>query len=306
MSRQITWKSWGMLVTLGLVWGSTFLVIEIALRGMTPGWVAAARVIFAALLMTLIWGARGWALFHQRPTRRDAIRLVIVALLSSTIPFTLLAWGQQSVTSAYAGVTMATVIFMVLPLAHSTVPGERMRLRAFVGFLIGFVGVVLLVGGQVFSSTGAEFETLGRLAVLGTAACYAVGSVMMRWLPPVDAIGLASILMIVGAVAILPLAFALDGPPPMPDAKTFVALAALGLIPTAGANFLRVVLIRSAGPTFMGLVNYIVPVISTVLGAWILGETLPSTLLVALAIILVGMAISQWEALTRVVSRLRS
>lgn len=305
MERQITTKSWAMLVTLGLVWGSTFLVIEIALRGMTPAWVAAARVIFAALLMAVVWGLRGWRLFETAPTRRDMVRLVIVALLSSTAPFTLLAWGQQSVTSAFAGVSMATVIFMVLPLAHFTIPGDRMHLRAFMGFLIGFAGVLLLLGGQVFSSTGAEHETLGRLAVLGTAACYAVGSVMMRWLPPVDPIGLAAILMLIGAGAILPLAFLLDGPPPIPDATTFAALAALGLVPTAGANVLRVVLIRTAGPTFMGLVNYIVPVISTVLGALVLGEALPSTLLVALMIILLGMAISQWDALVRIMNRLR-
>ncbi len=305
MDRQINAKSWIMLLTLGLVWGSTFLVIEIALRGMTPAWVAAARVIFAALLMSVIWGFRGWRLFETRVSRRDWVRLVIVALLSSTIPFTLLSWGQQSVTSAYAGVTMATVIFMVLPLAHFTVPGERMTLRASFGFLIGFAGVFLLVGGQVFVSTGVEGETLGRLAVLGTAACYAVGSVMMRWLPPVDPIGLAAILMIIGAVAIIPLAIALDGAPPLPDTTTFAALALLGLLPTAAANFLRVLLIRTSGPSFMGLVNYIVPVISTCLGALILGETLPSTLLIALVVILTGMAISQWEALTRVAARLR-
>lgn len=305
MHNRITAKSWAMLATLGLVWGSTFLFIEIGLRGITPVWLASARVVFAALLMIVVWALRGWPLFVDRVSARDWLRLVATALLSSTIPFTLLAWGQQSVTSAYAGVTMATVIFMVLPLAHFTVPGERMTLRALIGFLIGFAGVVLLVGGQVFTSTGAENETLGRLAVLGTAACYAVGSVMMRWLPPVDPIGLAAILMILGAAGILPLALVLEGVPAMPDPGTFAVLVLLGLVPTAGANVLRVVLIRESGPTFMGLVNYIVPVISTVMGAAILSEPLPSTLLAALTVVLIGMAISQWDALSRLTRRLR-
>lgn len=306
MDRQITAKSWAMLAALGLVWGSTFLAIEIALRGVSPAWLAAARVGFAAFLMAVVWSVRGWPLFETKATPQTWIRLVIVALLSSTFPFTLLAWGQQHVASAFAGVTMATVIFMVLPLAHFTIPGERMELRSFLGFLIGFFGVVLLIGGQAFASTGAELETLGRLAVLGTAACYAVGSVMMRWLPPVDSIGLAAILMIFGAIGITPLAFALDGPPPLPAPPTLAALAFLGLLPTAGANFLRVILIRQSGPTFMGLVNYIVPVISTLLGTLILGEALPASLLLALPIILIGMAISQWDALARVAARLRS
>lgn len=303
MTREFDLKGYGMLVTLGLVWGSTFLVIEIALRGITPAWLAAARVSFAALLMGVVWGARGFRLFETTASRRDWIRLIIIALLSSTIPFTLLAWGQQSVTSAFAGVTMATVLFMVLPLAHFTIPGERMELRPFIGFVIGFVGVVVLIGGEAFASSGAEYETWGRLAVLGTAACYAVGSVMMRWLPPVDPIGLAAILMIIGAVAIVPLAWGLEGAPVMPDQTTFIALAVLGLLPTAAANFLRVVLIRTSGPTFMSLTNYMVPVVSTFIGAWVLGEALPSTLLLALIIILVGMAISQWDALAGLFGR---
>ena len=306
MDRQINAKSWVLLITLGLVWGSTFLIIEVALRGVGPFWLAASRVIFAALLMTAVWSFRGFRLFSEPATRGDWVNLLFVALSSSTFPFMLLAWGQQSVTSAYAGVTMATVIFIVLPLAHFTIPGERMRLRSTIGFLVGFAGVVLLIGGQVFTSTGAEHEVAGRLAVLGTAAFYAVGSVQMRRLPACDPIGLAAALMVIGAVAILPLVLMLEGPPPLPAPATLGALAFLGLVPTAAANFIRVYLIRTAGPTFMGLVNYIVPVVSTVMGALVLSEPLPGSLLVALIVILAGMAISQWDALSRLGRRLVS
>lgn len=304
MDREITAKSWILLLILGLVWGSTFLIITIALGGVGPFWLAASRVIFAALLMTVVWTLRGFRLFEAPVRRRDWTNLVFVALSSSTFPFMLLAWGQQSVTSAFAGVTMATVIFIVLPLAHFTIPGERMRLRATLGFLVGFAGVVLLIGGQMFTSTGAEHEFAGRLAVLGTAAFYAVGSVQMRRLPPCDPIGLAAVLMIIGAVATLPVVLFLEGPPSLPAPAILGALVFLGLVPTAAANFIRVYLIRTAGPTFMGLVNYIVPVVSTLLGAFILSEPLPASLLLALAVILAGMAISQWDALARLARRL--
>lgn len=303
---RITPASWAILLTLGLVWGSTFLLVEVALRGVPPGWVSAARVVFAAALMLVVWGANGFKLFENPAGPRTWALLVFVCLLSATFPFLLLPWGQQYVTSAFAGITMASMIFIVLPMAHFMVPGERMQLRSTIGFLTGFAGVVILIGGETLTTRGDTMALWGGLAVFGTAACYGVGSIFMRRLPPIDALGLSSMVLIVGAIGTVPIAFALEGPPPMPDGNTLLALAVLGLIPTAAANFLRTVLIRSAGPTFLSLVNYIVPLISVALGAAVLNEALPPTMLIAMVAILGGMAISQWDALRRVAKRLRA
>jgi len=303
---EITAKSWAMVAILGLTWGATFLVIEIALRGITPFWLAAARIGFAALLMAAIWGARGAQLFEERATGRDWLNLVFVGLLSSAVPFMLLSWGQQYVTSGFAGVSMAAVALMVLPLAHVLLPGERLNLRKICGFGVGFVGVVLLIGGQAFESTGAVLEPAGRLACLMAAACYAISSVKMRTLPAMDSIGLSTMTLLIGAVMVIAVAFAVEGPPPLPDLQTCITLAVLGLIPTAAANLLRVLVVRSAGPTFMSLVNYQVPVWSVLLGVWLLNEPLPASLLTAMALILTGVAISQWGALRRLFTRARS
>ncbi len=295
----ITSRSWLMVITLGFVWGGTFMVTEVALRGMTPFWLAAARICFAALTMMVIWGARGFALFQTRPSRSALYAVIAIAAASSAVPFSLLAWGQQYVTSGFAGVSMASVALLVLPLAHFFVPGERLTLRRMIGFAIGFVGVVILIGGQAFESTGTALETPGRIACVAAAACYSVSSVMMRRLPPVDPIGLATILLVIASFMTLPLALWVEGVPAMPDTNTWMILAFLGLIPTAAANLLRVLVVRSAGPVFMSLVNYQVPVWSVVLGALILSEPLPTSLTTAMALILLGVAISQWGALRR-------
>ena len=295
---NITRTSWLMVATLGLVWGSTFLVIEIALEGITPFWLAAGRIGFATLLMVAVWGLRGWNLFAT-PAPRAWPTVVVVGALSSAIPFMLLSWGQQYVTSGFAGVSMAAVALLVLPLAHFLVPGEHLTLRKGLGFLMGFVGVVVLIGGNAFESTGAALETFGRLACVTAASCYALSSVLVRRLPPVDPIGLATMLLVLGSAIVIPAAWLVEGPPPMPSRETLAILAVLGLIPTAGANLLRVLVIRSAGPTFMSLTNYQVPIWSVVLGALILGEPLPASLLMALALILGGVGLSQYGALTR-------
>ncbi|PIL18536.1 hypothetical protein P775_18350 [Puniceibacterium antarcticum] len=286
-----------MVVSLGLVWGSTFVVIEVALRGITPFWLAAARISFAMLLMLMFWSLRGFPLFLSRA--RPWGRLALIGLLSSALPFTLLGWGQQYVTSGFAGVCMAAVALMVLPLAHVFLPGERMTLRRTTGFLIGFAGVSLLIGAEAFQSSGATLEPLGRLACLGAACCYAVSAVVMRRLPPMDPIGIATVPLIFGTLMVIPTAWVAEGPPPLPPAQTLLVLLFLGLIPTAAANMLRVLVIRSAGPVFMSLTNYQVPMWSVLLGVLLLGEPMRASLLAALALILMGVAISQWGALLR-------
>ncbi|WP_425043578.1 DMT family transporter [Primorskyibacter sp. S87] len=300
---EITRKNWIEVFILGFTWGCTFLVIEIALRGVTPFWLAAYRIGFGGVLSVAIWQMRGGGLFRQPPSPENWRALVLVAVLSSALPFALISWGQQHVTSGFTGVSMASVALMVLPLAHVFVPGERMTLRRFAGFLIGFVGVSLLIGAQAFESTGAALEMPGRLACLGAAACYAVSSIVMRRLPEVDPLGLSAVLLVIGAAAILPAAWIAEGPPPLPDAQTLAVLAVLGLIPTAAANLLRVSLVRSAGPVFMSLVNYMVPVWAVLMGSLFLGEPLPPSLLLALALILAGVALSQYGALRRLFGR---
>ncbi|WP_299029171.1 DMT family transporter [uncultured Sulfitobacter sp.] len=303
-SPQITPLSWLMVAALGLTWGGTFMVTEVALAGgMPPFWLAASRIGFAALLMSMIWLALGRPLFSGPTSPADRANMIIIGGLSSAVPFSLLAWGQQYVTSGFAGVSMAAVALIVLPLAHFTVPGEQMTPRKTIGFVIGFVGVVILIGAQAFEATGAAFETPGRIACVLAASCYAIGSIMLRRLPDAHPIGLATVLLIIGAIMTVPLAWAIEGPPPIPTPQVIGVLAFLGLIPTAGANFLRVLVVRSAGPVFMSLVNYQVPVWSVVLGALILGEALPKSLLLAMSLILLGVGLSQYGALRRLFNR---
>lgn len=294
---EISPRYWLMIATLGFVWGGTFLMVELALRGMTPFWLAAGRIGFASLLLGGIWGVRGFRLFiSPMQGLRVWAEVALVGALSSAVPFILISWGLTQVHSGFAGVAMACIPLMVLPLAHVFVPGEQMGPKRVIGTLMGFVGVILLIGGGLDTS-GSDLEWAGRLACLGAALCYSVSSIMVRRLPPVDSLGLTTVLLLVGVVVILPVAWLVEGPPAMPDRSSFLWLAVLGLIPTAAANLLRIVVIRGAGSVFMTLTNYQVPVWAVLLGAFFLGEPLPGSLLLALALILGGLVLGQFRAL---------
>ncbi|MFT6459847.1 MAG: drug/metabolite transporter (DMT)-like permease [Pseudophaeobacter arcticus] len=231
--------------------------------------------------------------------------MLIIGAFSTALPFMLINWGQQHVSAGFTGLSMAAIPLLVLPLAHLFIPGEQMVLRRLVGFVIGFIGVAILIGGKAFASNHSDLELWGRLACVSAAGCYAVSSILTRRLPPVDPVGLAAVLLLIGSVIILPVAWVVEGAPAMPDHQTLALIALLGLIPTAAANLLRVIVVREAGPTFMTLTNYQVPVWAVLLGAIFLNEALPASMLLAMALILTGLCISQWGALTRLFNRSR-
>lgn len=287
--------NWLSIAALGLIWGGTFMVISVALRGYGPITVACARTTLGALTLLALcvalrrpWPRWSWRLF---------VYVVVGALFSTAIPFVLLAWGQQHVPSAFAGLSMAAVPLFVLPFAHFMVPGDELSLRKTVGFLMGFAGALVLLGPGIFAAGSGDLVALGRLACLTAAMCYAISSIATRLTPAIDAIVLSAVGLVLGAVVLIPLMLLTEGVPTPTATIPTLAIILLGLLPTAFAALLRVAVIRTAGPSFMTLVNYQVPVWSMILGALILSEALPGRFFAALMLILTGLAISQWAAL---------
>jgi len=293
--------NWLRLCALGMIWGASFMAVSVALQGVGPLTVVASRLTLGAVFLLTLCRVMGRGL--PRRSGPDAGRLwafiLAMGVFSNALPFFLLSWGQQVVASGFAGVCMAAVPLFVLPLAHFLVPGERMHLRRAIGFVLGTLGVIVIIGPEAFRSTGAEFETLARLACVGAAACYAIGSIFTRLAPEVDRMSLAAAVLTVGAVVFTPYALVVEGLPDMPEGRAFWALVYLGLLPTGVAQILLVQVIRDAGPVFLSLVNYQVPVWSIIFGAVVLFEALPPSLYLGLALILGGVALSQLGALKR-------
>lgn len=285
---QPTSKDWFSIIALGLIWGGTFMVISLALRGYGPITVACARTSLGALAVLGLLRLTGRRLPRGAAIWRSAIP---IGLLSTAVPFFLLSWGQQYVPSAFAGLSMAAVPLFVLPLAH-LFSDEPLSPRKALGFGIGFVGVLVLLGPQALQANGA---LLPAIACLAAALCYAVSSILTRRCPPVDPMGLAAATLMVGAVVLVPAMLAIEGVPPWAGTVPGLAILFLGFVPTALAALLRISVTRSAGSGFMTLTNYQVPLWSVGFGAVILGETLPHSFFAALGLILAGLAISQWK-----------
>ena len=294
--------NWIRLVVVAIIWGGAFLGVSIALRHMPPVTLAAGRITVGAVALYVLMRARG---VHLPPLsdRRLWKFILIIAVLSSALPFGLLSWGQSHVSSGFAGMTMAAVPLFVLPLAHAFVPGDQMNRRKTFGFVIGFIGTVILIGTDDMTGGATVIEMIARIACIAAALCYACNSIFTKRCPDVNELALSAAALITASLIMVPLALAVDGIPERFGAEGWMALAYLGLIPTAAAYLLKVAIVRSAGPSFMSLVNYQVPIFAVLLGALVLGESLPRQLWIALALVLFGVGISQWPTLKRLLNR---
>lgn len=288
--------NWVEILALGVIWGASFLSVRIALDGLVPLWVASGRIVIAAVALGLLCLAIGQRLPSPRHDRRVWLHAMGMGFFTNALPFTLIAWAQQQVPSSFVGISMALVPLFTLVLAHTALPGERMTLPRLAGVALGLVGVVVLIGPDALTG-GESGDLLARLTCVGVTLSYAIGAIITRRSPAVDPIAFSTASLFAALVMILPVTLLLEGlPQSLPAPASLAALAYLGLMPTAFATLLMVHVIRSAGPTFLTLTNYQVPVWSMIFGALILNESLPPTFLIALALILGGLALSRRAA----------
>jgi len=282
--------NWLRVIALSVIWGASFMSVKLALAGFGPLTIAASRITIAAVTLYLVARIMGLAL----PTsRRVWAYAVAMGLFSNVLPFALLSWGQIHVASGFAGITMAAVPLFTMVLAHHLLPGERVTLAKLAGFALGITGVILLIGPRALLASGADAESLARLACIAATLSYATGGVLTRR-PPVPLLAFSAAALISASLMALPLALALEGWPDLvaAPAAALAAVIYLGLAPTALATLLLVKVIKTAGPTFLTMSNYQVPVWSVIFGTVFMAENLPGQFLLALAFILAGLAIT--------------
>lgn len=286
---------WILLALLVFCWGSAFAFTKLALRGMTPEWIMALRLVFGGLLLVvlLLLGSR------KLPARpQDYGWLAALAIVGNVLPFFVISWGQQQVPSALAGILIGFVPLATLALAHFFVPEERITLPRFAGFAIGFAGLVIVIGpGALANISGGGSRLTGELAVLAGAFCFACNNVLARRAPDMPLIAKSTGVLATGAVAGFLLASTVTPPARLLDAGLLPMLSAagLGFLSTGLATLIFFRIVDQAGATFVSLTNYLVPVFAALAGFLLFGEELKLRILIGLALILVGIAVSEWR-----------
>ncbi len=287
-----TLKDWGLLAALVVLWGSNFMFVKLGVATVPPATLVASRLVIGAAILVAVVRARGHTF---PPLGRAWVPYAVLAVLGNSLPFWLITWGQQFIDSALAGILMAIMPLATLVLAHAWVAGEQMTRNRVAGFLLGFVGIVVLMGPAALVGLGGlPIGILAQLAVLSGALCYAAQSVVARVTLKGDVMVASAAIIAIAAIISLPVALVVDQPWNLsPSRVSLYAVIWIGIGPTAIATLAYLKLIGSAGPTFMSLVNYCVPVVALLLGMAILGEEPGANAYSGLLLILAGIALSQ-------------
>ncbi|WP_417460020.1 DMT family transporter [Kordiimonas sp.] len=278
---QMTVKDWLTMALLSVVWGASFFSIEIAVTELPPFTIVSIRVGLAAIALFFYMRAKGIPLpFEGRSYKGQVIfAMALMGFFNNIVPQSLIVWGQTHITSSLASILNATMPIFTVFIAHFFTSDEKLTANRLIGVLVGFGGVVLIVGPAALK--GLTSGLLGQTAVLGGAASYAVAAVIGRrfvrlGLKPMQiAFGqvLAAAVMFTPFAVLYEKSYALA----MPSTGVILALISLATISTAFAYLLYFRLIANAGATNASLVTLTIPVTASALGIGFLGEVLEPT-----------------------------
>ena len=282
IARGMSRRGWIAFAAMSTIWGVPYLFIKLAVDGgAPPAWVAFARVALAAVVLIAL-ASRAGTLAALRGRLRWVLALAVAEI---AIPFPAVAFAEQHLPSSTAAILIASVPLLIAVLSLRFEEAERPTPVRLAGLVIGFAGVIALVGIDVSEKPG---ELPGALAALVAAGGYAIGPlVLKRHLIALDPRATMGAALGISALLIAPAAI-LTTPARMPSAGAIASIAVLGLLCTALAFVIFNVLIAEAGPARASVITYLNPVVAVALGVTLLGERPDAGTVAGLLLVLAG------------------
>jgi len=280
MASGMSARAWWLFATVSVLWGIPYLFIKIAVDDFSPVQVAWGRIVVAfVFLLPYAW--------HKGVLRGLTGRwkiLVAYSLIEICIPWPLIGFGETRVSSGLAAILIAAVPLVVAVLAVRFDHAERATGSRLVGLIVGFIGVVVLLGLDVAGRPG---ELLGAGAILLAAIGYAIGPMIIKHrFADLDAVGPITASMGVSMVVLAP--FALASPPDSPGTDAILSVLVLGVVCSAIGFLAFFALIANVGPGKATIITYVNPVVAVALGVVLLDESPGPSAIAGLLLILAG------------------
>ncbi|MEH6419504.1 DMT family transporter [Pseudomonas sp. CGJS7] len=280
------WRTPLELTILGAIWGSSFLFMRVAAKDFGAVPLVEMRLGLGALiLLPFLWKAR--------ESFKGAIwaKLALIGLINSAIPFILFAWAAQRAPAGIGAITNSMAVLFTA-LVGFLFFGEKIGAQRAVALLAGFAGVVVLASGK---TAGAS---IGWAVAAGCAAAFLYGvgaNLVRRQLTGLPAAAVAAATLGTSALLIAPFAIA-QWPAHAIPAKSWFSASMLGVVCTGIAFVMYYRLIQRIGAGRAVAVTYLVPLFGVAWGWMLLGEPLTLSMLIAAAMILGSVALSQKAA----------
>jgi drug/metabolite transporter (DMT)-like permease len=286
------------ILLLALIWGASFLFIKVGLNGgMSPVLVATWRLAAGSLLMWCIVAVRQ-RLFPSAQTkpipagRATWGKIALVGLLNNAVPFALIAWGEQRISSGLASIFNATMPLFTVLVAHFATHDDRLVRNKSLGVIVGLVGV-----GVVIAPTAGDFggETLGCLAVIVASLSYAGATVYVKkhLTGATDPIATGAGQLVTALLWLLPLALITGATANIASLpiESMLAITVLGVLGTGMAYVIYYLLIQRAKASQLSLVTYLLPITALLWGAIFLHEQVTRYALLGFALIVAGIVL---------------
>lgn len=279
-------REWFMLLTLSVLWGSSFLFFALLVAELPILTVVLGRVGLAALALNLLLFLRGTPMVRAMPWRAFAV----MGLLNNVVPFLLFAFAVTRIPSGLAAILNATTPIFTVLAAHALTRDEKLGGSKMIGVASGFAGVVVLVGPGLLADLG-QADVLGQASCLLAALSYAFAGLYGRRFRGLAPLHVATGQITASTALVLPFALIVDRfwALPMPSATVWGALAGIALLCTAVAYILYFAILARAGATNLLLVTFLLPASALVLGALVLAEPVTPRALAGMALMGMGL-----------------
>lgn len=275
-----------LLLALATLWGASYTFIKIGIETIPPVTLIAARTLIAGTLLLAVLRWRGLSLPRDAATWR---RFLFQACLNSVVPFTLIAWAEQTIDAGIASILNATTPIFAFLMTALITRHEAVTARKLVGILAGMTGISLIIGMEAFGGLGEQL--LPQLAVVLATVCYAGAAIFGRGFKGLDPMMPAAGSLIAGTALLIPVSLVVDRPWTLaPSEESLLALVGLAVFSTALAFAIYFRLIQTLGSVGATAQAYLRVPIGVAIGALFLGERLSDTAWIGLGCVIVGVA----------------
>jgi drug/metabolite transporter (DMT)-like permease len=273
-----------LLLLLSTLWGASYTFIRLGVETIPPLTFIAARTLVAGGLLVAVIHWRGLRLPRDRQHWR---RFLFQASLNSVVPFTLLAWAEQTTPAGLATILNSTSPIFAFLLTALITRHEVVTGRKLFGVAAGLLGTCLIVGVAALGGLGQQLWA--QLAIVAATICYAGAAIFGRGFKDLDPMMPAAGSLICGAAILIPASLVVDQPWTLaPSAASLLALLALAVFSTALAFVIYFRLVQTLGSVGTTAQAYLRVPIGVAIGVVALGERLSSTAWLGLACVLAG------------------
>lgn len=284
MGREKIATELALLLVLSTLWGASYTFIRLGAETIPPVTLIAGRTLLAGTILFAVLRLRGLRLPMDRASWK---RFLIQAVLNSAVPFTLIAWAEQTAEASLAAILNSMTPIFAFLLTALVARHERISGRKLFGVCAGLAGVCLIIGIDALSGLGRELWS--QLALVAATICYGAAAITGKGFKGLDPMVPAAGSLLCGAAILVPASLVLDHPWTLaPSSTSLLAMLGLSVFSTALAFVIYFRLLQTLGTVGATAQAYLRVPIGVAIGVVFLGEHLSATAWLGLACIIPG------------------